>query len=158
LVPAHALEVLRIYAEGIATGQATFETETPSWQVWETAHLPFGRFTALADGVVIGWAALAPISKRAAYRGVAEVSVYVAAQNRRQGVGLRLLEQLIQASEANGIWTLQAGIFRENRASISLHQKCGFREVGVRLRIGRLHGVWRDTVLLERRSNVVGIE
>lgn len=151
-------DVLRIYLEGISTGQATFEIEAPSWEAWDDAHLPFGRLVALIDGKVVGWASLSPVSKRAVYRGVAEVSVYVADACRRQGVGRGLLEKLIEVAEVNGIWTLQAGIFPENIASIRLHQGCGFREVGLRERIGALRGVWRDTVLLERRSGRIGTE
>ena len=149
-------QVLRIYLEGIATGQATFETEAPSWEAWDAHHLPFARLVAILDGAVKGWAALSPVSKRAVYRGVAEVSVYVDRDLRGQGVGRVLLEKLIKASEKNGIWTLQASIFPENEASVALHKSCGFREVGIRERIARLHGVWRDTLLFERRSQAVG--
>jgi len=149
-------QVLRIYLEGIATGQATFETDVPSWEEWDGGHLPFARLVAISDGWVKGWAALSPVSRRTVYRGVAEVSVYVDRDWRRQGVGRVLLEKLIEASEKNGIWTLQASIFPQNEASIALHKSCGFREVGVRERIARLHGVWRNTVLLERRSKAVG--
>ena len=154
--PADWKSVLRIYLEGIATGEATFETEAPSWEQWDANHLPFARLVAVADGLVSGWAALSPVSRRAVYRGVAETSVYVGEQWRGQRVGLRLLEKLIEASEAHGIWTLQAVIFPENEASIALHKRCGFRTVGVRKRIGAIEGVWRNTVLLERRSETVG--
>ncbi len=150
-------EVLRIYLEGIATGEATFETEAPSWEQWDANHLPFARLVSVADSEVSGWAALSPVSRRVVYQGVAEVSVYVGEKWRGQDVGRRLLEKLIEASEAHGIWTLQAGIFPENEASIALHKRCGFRTVGVRERIGALEGVWRDTVLLERRSKTVGM-
>jgi L-amino acid N-acyltransferase YncA len=149
-------QILRIYLEGIATGQATFETDAPSWEEWGAGHLPFARLVAISDGVVTGWAALSPVSTRAVYAGAAEVSVYVGRDWRGQGVGHVLLEKLIEAAEKNGIWTLQAGIFPENEASIALHKNCGFREVGFRERIARLHGVWRNTVLLERRSKAVG--
>ena len=148
--------VLRIYVEGIATGQATFETEAPSWEEWDGGHLPFARLVAVSDGGVKGWAALSPVSRRAVYCGVTEVSVYVDRDWRGQGVGRVLLEKLIGASEKNGIWTLQASIFPQNEASIALHKSCGFRGVGARERIARLHGVWRNTVLLERRSKAVG--
>jgi L-amino acid N-acyltransferase YncA len=154
---AHWEAVRQIYREGLATGQATFESEAPDWEWWDARHLPGARLVAVAGGVVTGWAALSSVSARAVYAGVAEVSVYVGWDHRGQGIGRTLLERLIEASEANGIWTLQASILPENGPSIALHKSCGFREVGVRERIGRLHGNWRDTVLLERRSRVVGI-
>jgi phosphinothricin acetyltransferase len=154
--PADWQQVRRIYLEGLATGQATFETEAPSWETWDAHHLPFARLVACASGVVKGWAALSPISARAVYGGVAEVSVYVAQDSRREGVGRALLERLIELSEESDIWTLQASIFPENEASMWLHKSCGFRAVGIRERIARLHGLWRDTVLLERRSKAVG--
>jgi L-amino acid N-acyltransferase YncA len=143
-----------IYLEGIATGQATFETMAPSWEKWDSNHLPSPRLVAIAlgDENIIGWAALSPVSSRSVYAGVAEVSVYVAQEYRGKGAGKALLEKLIDESELNDIWTLQASIFPENRASIALHKSCGFREVGTRERIAKLEGVWRDTVLLERRS------
>ena len=147
-----------IYEEGIATGQATFETAAPTWETWEAGHLSIGRLVARADGVVVGWAALSPVSGRCVYAGVAEVSVYVTAVARGQGVGKALLNGLIQASENENIWTLQASMFPENSASIALHEACGFRQVGRRERIGQLDGAWRDTLLLERRSPVVGVE
>jgi phosphinothricin acetyltransferase len=150
------LDVARIYREGIESGHATFETEVPSWERWDTAHLPFARLVACAGETVTGWAALSRVSARQVYSGVAEVSVYISADTRGQGLGGVLLEALIQESELNGIWTLQASIFPENVASIRLHQRCGFREVGRRVRIAKLHGVWRDTILLERRSQRVG--
>jgi phosphinothricin acetyltransferase len=148
--------VRSIYLDGIATGQATFETEAPSWQGWSERHLPAPRLVAVSNETVAGWAALAPVSSRPVYAGVAEVSVYVSSGWRGQGVGRRLLETLVDESEKQGIWMLQASIFPENRVSISLHQSCGFREVGTRSRIGKMNGVWRDTTLLERRSNLVG--
>jgi phosphinothricin acetyltransferase len=150
--------VRAIYLRGIATGQATFETTAPTWEAWAAAHLEFARVVALSDGELCGWAALSPVSKRAAYAGVAEVSVYVAEEFRKRGIGLKLLQRLIAESEQHGIWTLQASVFPENAATVALHQRCGFREVGRRERIGRLNGVWRDTMLLERRSQVVGSE
>jgi L-amino acid N-acyltransferase YncA len=144
--------VAAIYAEGIATGDATFETEVPGWEAWNAAHPHRHRIVAEAAGEVVGWAALSPVSERCCYSGVAEVSVYVAEAARGRGVGRALLLQLIAGSERAGIWTLQAGIFPENRPSLGLHQRCGFRIVGVRERLGRLNGVWRDVLLLERRS------
>jgi L-amino acid N-acyltransferase YncA len=150
--------VRAIYLDGIATGQATFETEAPSWEKWDAGHLPSPRLVARESDDVLGWAALSPVSERCVYAGVAEISVYVSATHRGRGVGGKLLTSLIEESEKNGIWTLQAGIFQENTASLALHRSCGFREVGRRERIGKMNGVWRDTVLLERRSNLVGVE
>jgi len=151
-------DVRRIYLEGIATGNATFETEAPPWEHWDQNHHRFGRLVIVANNEVAGWAALGPISSRRVYSGVAEVSVYVASSARGQGFGHALLGRLVQLSEKNGIWTLQAGIFPENTASIELHKGFGFREVGRRERIGKLNGVWRDTLLLQRRSAVVGLD
>jgi L-amino acid N-acyltransferase YncA len=147
-------DVRAIYCEGLATGQATFETAAPSWDDWDSNHLPWPRLIATTKdrNEVVGWAALSPVSKRSAYCGVAEVSVYVAKQSRGQGVGKALLQRLIEESEKNDIWTLQASIFPENTPSIKIHKACGFREVGIRESIGKLNGVWRNTVLLERRS------
>lgn len=156
LVAADWEDVRRIYAEGIATGNATMETEPPSWESWDQAHRTDSRLLARAGSRILGWAALSRVSERCAYGGVAEVSVYVAADARGRGVGRRLLEALVRASEEAGVWTLQAGIFPENVASLSIHQVCGFRIVGVREKFGRLHGVWRDVALLERRSPRVG--
>jgi phosphinothricin acetyltransferase len=150
--------VKEIYLEGIATGHATFETAAPSWEQWHAGHLPFARLVGRQEDKLIGWAALSPVSQRCVYGGVAEVSVYVSASVRRSGVGRKLLHALIQESEQNGIWTLQAGMFPENAGSLALHQSCGFREVGRRLRIGKMNGIWRDTLLLERRSTVVGVD
>ncbi len=150
--------VARIYAEGIATGLATFESKVPEWHDWDSAHLMDCRLIAEEEGDVLGWAALSPVSGRCVYGGVAEVSVYVAASARGRGVGSALLEELIRESEQAGLWTLQAGIFPDNEPSIAVHVKHGFREVGVRHRIGRLNGQWRDVALLERRSGVVGAE
>ncbi len=149
--------VARILAQGIAGGNATFETEVPPWAAWDAGHLAEGRVAARIGGVIVGWGALAPVSGRCVYGGVAEVSVYVAEGARGRGVGRALLATLVQASEAAGLWTLQAGIFPENEASLALHRKAGFREVGRRERIGELRGRWRDVILLERRSEVVGL-
>ena len=140
-----------IFEEGISTGTATFETEAPSWEDWDGAHLPL-RLVAEEEGQVVGWAALAPYSARDCYRGVAESSVYVAARARGRGIGRALLERLVRESEEAGFWTLQAGVFPENEGSLALHRRCGFRVVGVRERIGRLDGEWKHVVLLERRS------
>jgi phosphinothricin acetyltransferase len=156
LTPEDWETVCAIYLEGLAGGHATFETAAPTWEEWNRAHLPAPRLVAVAASVVAGWAALSSVSARAVYAGVAEVSVYVAPARHGRGIGRALLETLVQESELNGIWTLQASIFPENSASISLHQACGFREVGRRQRIGKMKGVWRDTVLLERRSERVG--
>ena len=158
LHPADWPQVRAIYLAGIATGQATFEQSAPDWETWDRKHLPACRLVARdVAGEVLGWAALTPYSARAVYAGVAEVSIYIAAAARGQGVGRQLLAALVNASEAAGIWTLQAGIFPENTASVRLHERCGFRVVGRRDRIGQLHGVWRDVLLLERRSASVGV-
>jgi L-amino acid N-acyltransferase YncA len=149
--------VAAIYGEGIATGNATLETSVPDYDVWNSGHLPHSRLVAELHDEVCGWAALSPVSGRCVYGGVAEVSVYVAADARGRGVGKALLQELIDSSEQNGIWTLQAGILAENEGSINLHERCGFRVVGWRERLGQLHGRWRDIVLLERRSRVVGV-
>lgn len=158
VVPEDWESLRSIYMEGLATGDATFETDAPSREEWEASHLSVPRLVAVSStaGGVVGWAALARVSPRAAYAGVAEVSVYVAANSRGKGVGKALLNQLIVNSEQLGVWTLQASVFPENIASLALHKICGFREVGTRHRIAILHGTWRDTVLLERRSQIAG--
>jgi L-amino acid N-acyltransferase YncA len=148
--------VRRIYAEGIATGNATFETTVPDWDRWDAAHLRVCRFVARSTEGVLGWAALSPISSRRVYAGVAEVSVYVAQHARSRKVGSRLLNTLIEGAEQEGIWTLQAGIFPENVASVELHRRQGFRLVGTREKIGAMEGRWRDVLLMERRSTIVG--
>jgi phosphinothricin acetyltransferase len=155
--------VRAIYSEGITTGDATFETELPEWETWDGNHRKDCRLIARSgeqaseDGQILGWAALSPVSARRVYAGVAEVSVYVAAASRGRGVGQALLNTLIEESERAGIWTLQAGIFPENAASSAVHKNCGFREVGVRTRVGKLGATWRDVLLLERRSLRVGV-
>jgi phosphinothricin acetyltransferase len=154
LTPSDWERVRAIYQEGIATGQATFEVEAPSWEEWDAGHHPFGRLAARRDGLLVGWAALSPVSRRRCYAGVAEVSVYVGAEHRGRGVGRALLAAVIAESERHGIWTLQGAAFPENEASLALQRSCGFRVVGRRERIARLHGVWRDTLLTERRSPV----
>ncbi|MBZ5682797.1 MAG: GNAT family N-acetyltransferase [Acidobacteriia bacterium] len=151
--------VREIYREGIATGNATFETELPDWEKWDASHRKDCRLVARAqdvDQAVLGWAALSPVSLRRVYAGVAEMSVYMAASVRGRGIGKALLQSLVEESERSGLWTLQAGIFPENSASIALHKSCGFREVGVRRRIGKLGNIWRDVLLLERRSSILG--
>ena len=150
-------QVRHIYQEGLATGNATFETQVSEWEVWDAKHLPTCRLVARQGDAILGWAALSPVSSRAVYAGVAEVSIYVSATARGQGVGHTLLKALITESERNGIWTLQASIFPENVASIQLHLRHGFRQLGRRERIAQLHGIWRDTVILERRSSIVGV-
>jgi phosphinothricin acetyltransferase len=158
LTPDDWRAVREIYVEGIATGHATFETDAPSWEIWDGAHRQDARLVARRAGCVVGWAALTRVSGRCVYAGVAEVSIYVGESARGEGLGRALLEALIAASEAAGVWTLQAGIFPENAASIALHERCGFRVVGRRERLGRLASRWRDVILLERRSPRVGAE
>ena len=157
LTEAHWPAVKAIYEAGMATGNATFETQAPAWEAWDNAHLAHSRLVAVDEAdTVLGWAALSPVSGRCVYGGVAEISIYIAAEARGQGVGRQLLAALIAASEAHGIWTLQAGTFEENTASIGLHTQAGFRVIGHRERIGQHHGVWRNTVQMERRSPAVG--
>jgi len=149
--------VRAIYLEGIATGHATFEKSAPDWSTWDSGHLQFCRFVARSGPEVLGWAALSPVSNRCVYGGVAEVSIYVADRARGRKIGSKLLGVLIEASECNGIWTLQAGIFPENVASIELHKRASFRIVGLRERLGCMDGQWRDVILMERRSAITGI-
>ena len=144
--------VRAIYLEGIATRNATFETSAPEWEKWDSSHRADCRLVARQGSGILGWAALSPVSGRCVYVGVAEVSIYITAAARGQGVGRALLTQLVNESEAAGLWTLQAGILRENAASRALHAACGFRELGYRERVGQLDGVWRDVILMERRS------
>lgn len=161
----HWADVARIYAEGIATGHATFQKDVPTWADWNASHVPYGRLVAVksaeigqnTEGVLLGWAALTAVSNRCVYGGVAELSVYVSATARGQGVGKLLMEHLIKEAETNGVWTLQAGIFPENTNSVQLHLKTGFRQIGFREKVGKMEGVWRDTLLFERRSKVVGV-
>ena len=152
MTPADWEQVRSIYLEGVREGNSTFETEAPSWEAWDEAHHKKPRLVMRAGDRVLGWAALSPVSKRRVYSGVAEVTIYVTQSARSKGIGRALLEALIEESELVGIWTLQASIFPENVASIELHLKCGFREVGKRERIAKLNGVWRDTILFERRA------
>ncbi|UPL51293.1 GNAT family N-acetyltransferase [Hymenobacter sublimis] len=159
MTEAHWPAVKAIYEAGIATGNATFETQAPAWEAWDRAHLGHSRLVAVDEaGTVRGWAALSPVSSRCVYGGVAEISVYIAAEARGQGLGRQLLQALIAESEAHGIWTLQAGTFEENTASIALHTQAGFRVIGHRERIGQHHGAWRNTVQMERRSPTVGVD
>ncbi len=159
LEPADWPAVRRIYEEGIATGNATFEAAAPSWEAWDAGHLPTCRLVAADGDRLLGWTALRPTSGRPVYAGVAEEAVYVAAEARGRGVGRALLEAVIAESERHGLWTLRAGIFPENTASRALHERCGFRLVGRQERIGRTQdGRWRDDLLFERRSRVVGCE
>jgi phosphinothricin acetyltransferase len=150
--------VRAIYLEGIASGLATFETEAPLCEQWDTSHLPHSRLAARSNGVLIGWAALSPVSRRSCYAGVAEVSVYLTRAAQGQGVGRKLLQTLVAESERHGIWTLQGSTFPENAASLRLQASCGFRIVGRRERVGQLHGLWKDTILMERRSSIVGTD
>ena len=150
-------EVLGIYREGIASGNATFNTDVPSWADWDRGHLPFCRHVAELQGEVLGWAALAPVSERAVYEGVAEISIYVGREMRGLGVGARLLAALIEEAELAGLWTLQSRIFPENVGSMNLHRRFGFREVGRREKLGKLAGQWRDLLLFERRSSINGL-
>ena len=147
--------VAEIYKTGIQTGNATFETTIPSYEEWDKKHLPFGRIVLLKDKNIMGWASLSKVSDCCVYEGIAEVSVYVSTYGR--GLGTLLLQKLIEISESKGLWTLQCGIMRENIASIRLHKKCGFREIGYREKVGKQDGVWRDNIIMERRSKIVGV-
>lgn len=148
-------QVKLIYEKGIATGNATFQNSAPTWEEWDGSHLGTCRIVSDDNGKVLGWAALTPVSSRCVYAGVAEVSVYVDPEKSGKGIGLALLEELVALSEVEGIWTLQAGIFPENIGSLRIHEKAGFRTLGIREKIGKQNGVWRDTVLLERRSKTI---
>ena len=157
LAPNDAGAVLEIYQFGIDTGDATFETAAPDWLAWQAKYHPFCRLVCERDAQVSGWAALAPVSARHCYRGVAEVSIYVGEQWRGRGIGGQLMAALVEASERHGIWTLYASVFPENRATVKLHLRHGFREVGIRERIAQRDGRWRDTLILERRSAKAGV-
>jgi L-amino acid N-acyltransferase YncA len=150
-------QVREIYAAGIATGNATFEARPPDWADWDASHLPELRLVARLEGRIVAWAALSPVSDRCVYGGVAENSIYVLPAVSGRGVGRRLLTALCEQAEAAGIWTIEAGMFTENEASIALHRRCGFRVVGRRERLGCHHGVWRDVMLMERRSTAAGV-
>ncbi|MCG2793390.1 MAG: N-acetyltransferase family protein [Weeksellaceae bacterium] len=151
-------ELLEIYGQGLATNIATFQNDLPIWQEWDKGHLNFCRISIYENNEMLGWTALSPVSSRCVYSGVAEVSVYVATDARGKGVGKILLNELIEQSESNEIWTLQSGIFSENQGSIKLHERCGFRIVGYREKIGKKNGVWKDNILMEYRSKIVGID
>ena len=152
-----AFAVLEIYKKGLETGNATFETEVPDWEHWDLSHHKFCRFVYEENGKVVGWGALAPVSNRRCYKGVAEISIYVDTDNLARGIGGKLLGAVVESSERNGIWTLYASIFAENVASHKMHLSHGFREVGTRERIAQLDGIWRDTLILERRSEKIGV-
>lgn len=152
-------EVSKIYLEGINTGKATFQTEIPTWENWNSSHLNSCRLVACLENKMLGWAALSPISSRCVYTGVAEVSIYIGEAYRGKGVGKSILSTLVKLSEENGIWSLYSAIIRENNSSIALHKSCGFREIGIREKVAKMpNGVWHDTVLMERRSDIVGID
>jgi L-amino acid N-acyltransferase YncA len=151
-----ATQVLKIYEMGIKTGNATFETRVPSWKKWNDGHLGHSRFVSETNKIVTGWVALSPVSKREAYRGVAEISIYIHKDFTGKGIGSALMERVINSSEDNGIWTLVAIVFPENEPSVRLHQKYGFREIGYREKISKIRGVWRNTVMFERRSRKTG--
>lgn len=150
--------VSEIYAQGIVTGNATFQQDIPSWQDWDSNHIKTCRILVEKNQQIIGWAALSPVSSRVVYKGVAEVSVYIDLQYSGQKIGVSLLHQLILASEKHGFWTLQAGIFPENIASLKIHEHLGFHTIGTREKVGKMKGVWRDTVIIERRSLIVGVD
>lgn len=151
-------EVVEIYKQGLATNIATFQNDLPQWEDWNKGHLDFCRISIYENNKMLGWTALTPVSSRCVYAGVAEVSVYIAQKERGKGIGKILLNELIKQSEANGIWMLQSGIFSENQSSIKLHEKCGFRMVGYREKIGKKNGIWKDNVLMEHRSKNIGVD
>lgn len=149
-------QVAIIYKEGILTNRATFETKVPNWEIWNKKHLPFGRIALQQNNKILAWASLSAVSQREVYKGVAEVSVYVTTSEKGKGLGEKILKELIKVSEENTIWTLQASIFRANKASLCIHEKCGFRVVGFKEKIAKLQGIWQDNIILERRSKFVG--
>ncbi|WP_454047508.1 N-acetyltransferase family protein [Chryseobacterium sp. Marseille-Q8038] len=153
----HFPEIAEIYRQGLETGNATFETSVPLWEKWDKGKLKHSRLAAVIDGVVVGWVALSAVSDRCVYGGVAEVSIYISNDHKGKGIGRALMSKLVEESEVNGIWTLQSGMFPENEATIVLHQRLGFRIVGFREKIGKLGDIWRDTIIMERRSKTIGI-
>ncbi|REC79300.1 N-acetyltransferase [Chryseobacterium elymi] len=153
----HYPNISRIYKEGIETGHATFETSVPAWEDWDKSKLKHSRLAAIVNDIVVGWAALSPVSNRCVYGGVAEVSIYISNVHKGKGIGKALMARLIEDSEVHGIWTLQSGMFPENEATVALHQRFGFRLVGYREKIGKLGDTWRDTIIMERRSKTAGI-
>ncbi|TPE43724.1 GNAT family N-acetyltransferase [Pontibacter mangrovi] len=157
MLPEHYPQIKEIYELGIATQNATLETKAPEWEEWDSKHMKGCRVVAMVQGEVAGWAALTPVSGRCVYSGVAEDSVYIHPRYKGHGIGRLLLQRLVQESERAGIWTLQAHILKENEASVRLHERCGFRIVGLRERLGQLHGQWRDTWLMEKRSKIIGV-
>ena len=158
MAPSDWEHVSRIYLEGISTGFATFETQVPKYEDWDRAHIKECRLVAENDGEILGWAALSPVSSRCVYGGVGEGSVYISDKSRGKGVGKLLMQHLIEESEKAGYWTIQSGIFPENMASIKLHEKVGFRYIGKRERVGKIHGVWKDNLLFEKRSPTIGTD
>jgi phosphinothricin acetyltransferase len=150
-------KVLEIYAFGLKTRNATFETQVPTWEKWTAKHLKHSRFVYEHNGIVAGWVTLSPVSTREVYKGVAEVSIYIGEKYLGRGIGTKLMQMVIESAETNGIWTLYTSLFPENEASVKLHKKFGFREVGTREKIARLDDIWRNTLILERRSTVVGV-
>lgn len=155
----HWNSVAAIYLEGINTKIATFQTEVPTWKEWDNSHLSICRLVAKSEDEIMGWVELSPTSSRCVYKGVAEVSLYISEKYRSKGIGTELLKSVISLSEKNNIWTLQSGIIKANKESIKLHEKCGFRQLGIRERVGKMHdGTWHDVVLMERRSKIVGID
>ncbi|MEE1961921.1 N-acetyltransferase family protein [Allomuricauda taeanensis] len=158
MTPSDWEQVSNIYSEGIATGFATFETSAPDYGQWDSSHTEHSRLVAEDNGILLGWAALSPVSNRCVYGGVGEVSIYISTQSRGKGIGQLLMERLIEESEKAGFWTLQSGVFPENTGSIKLHEKMGFRYIGKRERIGKIHGAWKDNLLFERRSSTVGMD
>lgn len=158
LLPAHATAVLRIYGEGLQTGNATFNTIVPSWNEWNSNHHLHTRFVAVAGEEVLGWVALSPVSSRGCYSGVAEFSIYIGELHRGKGIANLLMQKMIEESEANDIWTLYSATFEKNFASVELQKKFGFRVIGYRERIAKLNNIWHNTVILERRSKITGAD
>lgn len=153
----HFPKIAEIYRQGLETGNATFETTVPTWEEWDKAKLKHSRLVAIIDNTVVGWAALSAVSDRCVYGGVAEVSIYISNDHQGKGIGKALMQKLIEESEGNGIWTLQSGMFPENKATVALHQSSGFRMIGYREKVGKLGNTWRDTIMMERRSKTTGI-